>query len=302
MSGSESLAAYYPIRVVSAETGINAITLRAWERRYGLIEPKRTAKGHRLYTEQDIRLIKRVVALLNRGIPISQAQAMLSEEQADTEPLMPSPGSSQWQHYRESLYDAVQTFDDVSLIQTWEEIGQSFPLEMALRFLFIPLYHQLNDALQRDNGQARLSYYCAFLESRLAWKLSERNEPGILRLLVANTTNNSEINLLLLAVLLGRMEVGSTRLGGLCTIESIQKLVCSLRKWPAILLQIEEQPVAEKLRQLRQLAIETGGPVFVCGNHPDLDASLREHGLVPVGQDTQQAALNVRDIVQETRR
>jgi len=50
--------AYFPIRVVSSETGVNAITLRAWERRYGLITPKRTAKGHRLYTEQDIRLIR----------------------------------------------------------------------------------------------------------------------------------------------------------------------------------------------------------------------------------------------------
>ena len=72
-SDSDTQMAYYPIRVVSAETGVNAITLRAWERRYGLITPKRTAKGHRLYTEQDILLIRKVVALLNRGIPISQA-------------------------------------------------------------------------------------------------------------------------------------------------------------------------------------------------------------------------------------
>ena len=75
---SDPQMAYYTIRIVSSETGVNAITLRAWERRYGLITPKRTAKGHRLYTEQDIRLIRQVVALLNRGIPISQAQAMIN--------------------------------------------------------------------------------------------------------------------------------------------------------------------------------------------------------------------------------
>lgn len=76
-STPDNQAAYYPIRVVSSETGVNAITLRAWERRYGLLTPKRTAKGHRLYSEADIHLIKQVVSLLNRGIPISQAQAML---------------------------------------------------------------------------------------------------------------------------------------------------------------------------------------------------------------------------------
>lgn len=35
----------YPIREVARLTGINPVTLRAWERRYGLIEPKRTEVG-----------------------------------------------------------------------------------------------------------------------------------------------------------------------------------------------------------------------------------------------------------------
>ena len=39
----------FPIRTVSAETGVNPITLRAWERRYGLVNPRRTDTGHRLY-------------------------------------------------------------------------------------------------------------------------------------------------------------------------------------------------------------------------------------------------------------
>ncbi|HWT28549.1 MAG TPA: MerR family DNA-binding transcriptional regulator, partial [Methylophilaceae bacterium] len=38
----------FPIRTVAALTGINPITLRTWERRYGLIAPIRTPKGHRL--------------------------------------------------------------------------------------------------------------------------------------------------------------------------------------------------------------------------------------------------------------
>ncbi len=96
---SDSQMAYYPIRIVSSETGVNAITLRAWERRYGLITPKRTAKGHRLYTEQDIRLIRQVVALLNRGIPISQAQAMINNgEELPEAPISTPARPSQWQH------------------------------------------------------------------------------------------------------------------------------------------------------------------------------------------------------------
>src|SRR5690606_12859035 len=62
----------YPIRTVSALTGINPITLRTWERRYHLIEPVRTPKGHRLYTKEHIAMLSRVVELLDRGIPISR--------------------------------------------------------------------------------------------------------------------------------------------------------------------------------------------------------------------------------------
>ena len=48
MSDSIDQNALYPIREVARLTGINPITLRAWERRYNLIEPVRTESGHRL--------------------------------------------------------------------------------------------------------------------------------------------------------------------------------------------------------------------------------------------------------------
>ncbi|OOE97942.1 hypothetical protein BZG79_15885, partial [Salinivibrio sp. MA427] len=37
------------ISQVAEQTGVNPVTLRAWQRRYGLLSPARTAKGHRLY-------------------------------------------------------------------------------------------------------------------------------------------------------------------------------------------------------------------------------------------------------------
>lgn len=43
-----------PIREVARLTGVNPVTLRAWERRYGLIQPTRTESGHRLYALSDI--------------------------------------------------------------------------------------------------------------------------------------------------------------------------------------------------------------------------------------------------------
>ena len=62
----------YPIRHVCAETGINPVTLRAWERRYGLLQPVRTPKGHRLYSAADIDKILRILTLIEEGVAVSQ--------------------------------------------------------------------------------------------------------------------------------------------------------------------------------------------------------------------------------------
>ena len=55
-----------PMRTIASLTGVNPVTLRAWERRYGLIQPQRTNKGQRLYTEQDVAKIRRVLELLQQ--------------------------------------------------------------------------------------------------------------------------------------------------------------------------------------------------------------------------------------------
>jgi DNA-binding transcriptional MerR regulator len=62
-TGSDGM---YPMRTIASLTGVNPVTLRAWERRYGLIRPQRTKKGHQLYPEQDVAKIRRVPELLQQ--------------------------------------------------------------------------------------------------------------------------------------------------------------------------------------------------------------------------------------------
>src|SRR5210317_1048835 len=70
----------YPIRTVSRLTGVNAVTLRAWERRYGLIKPRRTDSGHRVYTEQHVDEIRHILALVDSGVSIGQVGTVLEGE------------------------------------------------------------------------------------------------------------------------------------------------------------------------------------------------------------------------------
>lgn len=54
MSDGASSEPRYPMRVVTARTGVSADALRAWERRYGAVRPQRTAGGQRLYSDDDV--------------------------------------------------------------------------------------------------------------------------------------------------------------------------------------------------------------------------------------------------------
>jgi DNA-binding transcriptional MerR regulator/methylmalonyl-CoA mutase cobalamin-binding subunit len=73
----------YRIQAVADMTGVSAATLRAWERRYGIPTPKRTASSYRLYSERDIELVKQVRELCDAGMAPSQAaREVLAREEA----------------------------------------------------------------------------------------------------------------------------------------------------------------------------------------------------------------------------
>lgn len=63
----------FNLKAVVQETGLKPDTLRAWERRYGMPEPRRTDGGHRLYTRRDIDMLKWLIARQEDGLSISRA-------------------------------------------------------------------------------------------------------------------------------------------------------------------------------------------------------------------------------------
>lgn len=77
--GGGGVAALFPIRVVSRLTGINPVTIRAWERRYRLVRPERTPGGHRLYSRADVETLRAAARLVDQGVPISHATRLLDE-------------------------------------------------------------------------------------------------------------------------------------------------------------------------------------------------------------------------------
>lgn len=99
------VAALFPIRVVSRLTGINPVTIRAWERRYRLVQPERTPGGHRLYSRADVELLRAASRLIDQGVSISRATRLLDAPIARRQ-------EAQEEHALEQFLDQLRALDE----------------------------------------------------------------------------------------------------------------------------------------------------------------------------------------------
>jgi MerR family transcriptional regulator, light-induced transcriptional regulator len=135
-----------PIREVARLTGVNAVTLRAWERRYGLIEPHRTEKGHRLYTEANLEQVQTILTWLNRGVNVGQVKNLLDCTPTATD----DTGEAPWGALRSRLLESLQRFDMRDFEQDLAVSRSRYAGHVVCEQLFEPILEQLQ---QRWQGQ-----------------------------------------------------------------------------------------------------------------------------------------------------
>lgn len=100
----------YRINVVAEMTGVPAPTLRAWERRYGIPTPSRTAAAYRLYSDRDVAMVRKLRDLCAGGLSIAEAAQMVLKGEADT--FIEAPGHlDAFEAATRRIVDAVIAFD-----------------------------------------------------------------------------------------------------------------------------------------------------------------------------------------------
>ena len=160
----------YPIREVSRLTGVNAVTLRAWQRRYGLVQPARTEKGHRLYSEQDIRQIGEILSWLERGVSIGQVKGLLSEPQSQQL-------NDHWQQTFEQLSQAVLALHQRKVEAQLNELLASYPFELVRSRVLQPLVAQLLGLWrERPDGALLQQIWLGWLQTRFARHFIEQEK------------------------------------------------------------------------------------------------------------------------------
>ena len=109
----------YRINAMSELTGVPRPTLRAWERRYGIPAPLRTASGYRLYAAREIAQVREMRRLCDGGMAAAEAAKLLSAGKSPLgDPHYEAAGYAAVDPFTASLraiLDAIARFDDVAL-------------------------------------------------------------------------------------------------------------------------------------------------------------------------------------------
>ena len=166
--------ARYPIREVSRLTGVNSVTLRAWQRRYGLLKTERTESGHRLFTQSDIERVKEILSWLERGVSIGKVRVLLDKPDAADVGIE----DAKWQEIIEQLLAIAVELKLSKLEAELRELSRLYPAELLLREIVEPWLKRI-DALERVD-QKIIRQSCHALTRRLfIQRLNLQNGPRV---------------------------------------------------------------------------------------------------------------------------
>jgi methanogenic corrinoid protein MtbC1 len=140
------------IHQVALRTGVPTVTLRAWERRYRVPRPARTAAGYRLYAERDVQDVIRLQKYKRDGIEPRQGAFLVSRERTIAAGDIDGRRPTAW---RRRFERACLRFDEAAARAVFDEARRDLGVRDVLRRIVFPAVALLGEG--RDSGVISVS-------------------------------------------------------------------------------------------------------------------------------------------------
>ena len=275
----------YPIREVARLTGINPVTLRAWERRYGLIQPTRTESGHRLYSVSDIEAVREVMGWLERGVAVSKVAELLARSVA---PALTHQDTSvdEYAQWQTRVQSALSAFDERELDRLYGQIFSSYPVEVVFQRIFLPLWRQLMRGQDEFGRTSEWLLLDKFLRARVQQRLQLQSwDAPQSVLLVAMPELSRELELLVAGLMLSRNDLTVRLLAMGQPLDELSLIVDKIK--PEAVVVFASRPLSTvHHRRLTRLAQTLSSSTLLAGAATDLAReTLAGSGVGVLGSD-----------------
>ncbi len=188
MSDVDSKEKRHPIQVVARRTGLSLDLLRAWERRYEVVEPGRTEGGRRLYSDEDVEHLRMLKRASDAGRRISQIASLGTDELAalveedqrealegEAEPAAPDLGAS---IYLKACLAAVERLDALELEATLNRALVNLSAPALIDGVVGPLLGQIGELWSHGTLRPAHEHLASSIVVRILVELIQAAEPS----------------------------------------------------------------------------------------------------------------------------
>ncbi|WP_409251205.1 MerR family transcriptional regulator [Bacillus sp. SCS-153A] len=176
----------YNIKAISKMLGIQPGTLRAWERRYKMIAPVRNESGHRLYSDEHVRILKWLVSKVNQGFTISQAVSLLDKQELTEEANIESQSGNRLHDLSEELLQALLQFDETKAHQLMNTAFSLYTIDKVVIDVLGTLLVKIGDLWEHNEiTTAHEHFASAVLRARISTLMQTFPHNGLLPKVVA---------------------------------------------------------------------------------------------------------------------
>jgi DNA-binding transcriptional MerR regulator len=212
---------------LSRRTGVSPELLRAWEQRYGLLQPTRSRGGFRLYSVEDEARVRRTTSLLADGLSASEAARLataspVSVTSAD-QPVVADVAAQ--------LKHALDGFDASAGHAALDRLFGAVSLEFAITEVLIPYLHDLGERWADGTATVAQEHFASHLiRGRLLGLARDWGADGSSSIVLACLPGEAhDLGLILLGVLIARRGWRVTLLGADTPLDTLETSVRDLR-------------------------------------------------------------------------
>jgi DNA-binding transcriptional MerR regulator/methylmalonyl-CoA mutase cobalamin-binding subunit len=141
---------------LSRRSGVSPELLRAWERRYELLRPTRSAGGLRLYSAEDLDRVRAMQHHLAEGLAAAEAAAFALRPAATSADVPLAPAD-----VRRELDDALSAFDEARAQAVLDWLLASTTLDTVLSGVVIPYLRDLGARWERGEASVAQEHFAS---------------------------------------------------------------------------------------------------------------------------------------------
>jgi DNA-binding transcriptional MerR regulator len=229
------------IGAVARRTGVAVATLRAWESRYGVLQPCRSDGGHRLYSEDDVHRVLAVLRLTAQGWSVSAAAASVTSERSPSRLGLvtdlpettdaPPRRDPTAQRLHDLLTRAVHTFDTAAAEEALDEAIARLGVAYALEDVVMPMLRDLGEGWEDDPALIAAEHFATnTLRPRLHRLLSGARSPSAPSCIAAAPDHEDhELGVLAAAAVASDLGFRVTYLGARTPASALERSIATIR-------------------------------------------------------------------------